>query len=783
MNSIIIITTVMVLYGMTHSVTALAQTTTKQEILPKPETKVKAIVGKTYHESTPGKLPMPPKAPNGAPNVVIVLLDDVGFAATNTFGGPIPTPALDQLSAEGIRYNRFHNAAVCGPSRSALLTGRNHHSVNEGLGLASAYEGYTAMIPKSAATVAEVLKQNGYNTSMFGKHHNTPDGEITMAGPFDRWPTGLGFEYFYGFNGGETDQFAPTLQENNVFLEMNYPEAMTLTQDLASRAISWIHMQKTLAPEKPFFLYFAPGATHAPHQVQKEWSDKFKGKFDQGWDKLREESYARQLQKGIIPQETKLTPRPKQIPSWESLSPERKKIASRLMEIYAGFLAQTDYEVGRLIESLKESGNFDNTIFFYIVGDNGASGEGGPFGVFNEMSILNGAPEDPSDILKNLDKLGGPEADNHIPVGFAWALNTPFQWTKQVPSHFGGSRSGMVVSWPKVITDKGGLRSQFYHLIDVMPTILEATGIKTPTIVNGVKQKPIEGVSMMASFKSAAAPENHKIQYFEMMSNRAIYSNGWIASVFHGRAPWDFSIAPSYDAEKWELYKIDEDFSQANDLASKYPKKLKELQDLFDAQAKKYNIYPLDDRGLSRSKPEDRAASQTAPRTIASYYAGAKGISEYNMPNTKNKSFSIAAEISLPKETANGVIVAAGGTPSGWSLYIENYQLVFVYNAYTTSIYTIKTDKLKPGEHTIRFEFLYDGGGIGKGGTASLIIDGHKAASGRIEKTVPFVFTANETFDTGLDLGSPVGAYQAPFKFNGTIKKITIDTSPEALKY
>ncbi len=769
-------------WGLLMSAQVLAATTPASDrmVLPQPEQHVQAKVGKTYKDSTPGSLPTSPRAPKGAPNVVVVLLDDVGFAATDTFGGPVPTSALDQLAKEGLRYNRFHNASVCGPSRAALLSGRNHHSVNEGLGLQSGYEGYTALHPKSAATIAEILKQNGYNTAMFGKHHNTPDGEITLAGPFDRWPTGLGFEYFYGFNGGETDQYRPTLYENIAPIEVNYPDGYTLTEDLADRAIAWMQTQKTLAPEKPFFVYWAPGATHAPHQVQKEWSDRFKGQFDQGWDVLREESFARQLKAGVIPPGTKLTPRPMQIPSWNSLSPERKKIASRLMEIYAGFLAQTDHEVGRLIEALKASGTFDNTLFFYLVGDNGASGEGGPYGLFNEMSILNGAAEDPAFITKNLDKLGGPDADNHIPVGFAWALNTPFQWTKQVPSHFGGTRSGMVVSWPARIRDQGGLRSQFHHLIDIMPTILEITGIPAPKSVNGVRQKPIDGVSMAYTFDSVTAPDRRKTQYFEMMSNRSIYHKGWMASVFHGRAPWDFNTAPRYEDEKWELYNIDKDFSQAEDLAAAYPKKLAELQQLFDAEARKYNVYPLDDRGLARSKPEDRQLSQTYPRPIVAYLPGTNRISEYNMPSTKNKSFSVNAELILPKESANGVIAAVGGVPAGWSFYFRDNRPTFVYNYYSFDVSTIQGPAIEPGAHTVRFEFAYDGGGAGKGGMGALLVDGQTVARARIEKTVPFVFTANETFDVGMDLGTPVDAYKAPFKFNGTIKKVILDTSENA---
>lgn len=752
-----------------------------RKVLPIPEPSIESTVGKTYKDSKPGKLPMPPVAPKGAPNVVVVLLDDVGFAATQTFGGPIPAPTLDRLAAEGLRYNRFHTAAVCGPSRAALLTGRNHHSVGIGLGLSTGYEGYTGVIPKSAATVAEVLRQNGYNTSMFGKHHNTPDGEITLAGPFDRWPTGLGFEYFYGFNAGETNQYKPTLYENTAPIEVEYPEGKVLTQDLADKAIAWIQTQKTLAPEKPFFVYFAPGATHAPHHAPKEWSDKFKGQFDQGWDVLREQSHALQLKAGVIPAGTKLTPRPKQIPAWDSLTPERKKIAARLMEVYAGYLAQADHEVGRLVDALKASGQWDDTLFLYIVGDNGASGEGGPNGLFNEMSIINGVTEDPAFITKNLDKLGGPEATNHIPVGFAWALNTPFQWTKQVPSHFGGTRNPMVVTWPKRIQERGGLRSQFHHLIDIMPTILDVSGIPVPTSVNGVRQKPLDGISMAYTFASASAPDQRKTQYFEMMSNRAIYQDGWMASVFHGRAPWDFNAAPRYEDEKWELYHLDQDFSQADDLAAKQPMKLAELQRVFDAEAKKFNIYPLDDRGIARARLEDRMASQTAPRAVVTYRPGAVRISEYNVPDTKNRSFSLDALVVVGNDGANGVITALGGVAAGWSLYFQDSKPTFAYNYFSSEIYTVQGPTIEPGAHTVRFEFAYDGGGAGKGGKGTLLVDGKPVAEGRVEKTVPGIFTADETFDLGMDLGTPVGAYRAPFKFNGTIRQVTLDTSPNAI--
>ena len=622
-----------------------------QDVLPRPEKPLPAQVGRTWQDSKPAKIEGI-KAPANAPNVVIVLLDDVGFGAAGGFGGPVPTPTLDRLAQQGLRYNAFHTTALCSPTRAALLTGRNHHSVGTGniTELATGFDGYTSVIPRSTATIAELLRQHGYNTSAWGKWHNTPPWETSMAGPFDRWPTGMGFEKFYGFIGGESHQYEPPLYDGTTAVERPKKPGYTLNDDLADQAIAWIRLQKSIAPEKPFFVYFAPGATHAPHHVPKEWSDKFKGQFDQGWDKLREEIFERQKKLGVVPANAKLTPRPTQIPAWDSLTPERKKIASRLMEIYAGYLAQTDSEVGRLADAVKELGVLDNTLFIYIVGDNGASGEGTPYGVLNEMSVLNGVPEDPSVVLKHLDELGGPTSYNHYPVGFAWACDTPFQWTKQVASHFGGTRNAMVINWPKRIKDAGGLRSQFHHCIDIVPTILEAVGIPEPSMVNGVPQKPIEGVSMLYTFDDPKAPSRRRTQYFEMMANRALYDNGWIASCFHGRVPWEFSFSKrsSFDNEKWELYNLAEDFSQADNLADKYPDKLRALQDLFWAEAAKHNVLPLDDRG------GDRVDSANWPvpgqdRNKFTYYAGAVRIPEASAPVTKNRSFVITADVEIPQ--------------------------------------------------------------------------------------------------------------------------------------
>jgi arylsulfatase len=745
-------------------------------VLPRPDPKIHTQVGRTYHDSRQGQIPGPPKAPAGAPNIVVVLLDDVGFGATGTFGGPVPTPAFDRLAKQGLRYSAFHTTSLCSPTRAALLTGRNHHSVGTGVitEMATGFEGYTSIIPRSAATIAEVLRQNGYNTSAWGKWHNTPVWETSIAGPFDRWPTGQGFEYFYGFNGGETNQYEPALFENTAPVEVHYHDGRTLNDDLADRAIAWMRRQKSVAPDKPFFVYWAPGATHAPHQVPKKWSDKFKGRFDQGWDKLREEIFERQKKVGVIPARTKLTPRPQQIPSWVSLSPRRKQIAARLMEVYAGFLAQTDYEVGRLVDAIRQTGQWDNTLFIYIAGDNGASGEGGPFGVLNEMSTLNGVLEDPAIVLKHLDDLGGPRSFNNYPVGFAWACDTPFQWIKQIASHFGGTRNAMVITWPQRIKDGGGIRPQFHHCIDIAPTLLEAAGLRAPVMVNGVTQLPIEGVSMVYTFADAKAPSRRRTQYFEMFANRALYHDGWMASVFHGRVPWQFKVR-SFATEKWELYHVAEDFSQANDLASQKPAKLRELQDLFWVEAGKYHVLPLDDRSLNRI---DRAVRPQVggKRTRYVYYPGAVRIPDSVAPDVKNRSFSITADLVVPKGGGDGVLVAMGGLPAGWSLYVKGGKPAFTYNYFIGATPTVVgKEKLPAGPVTFRYEFQYDGGGIGKGGTSHLFVNGRRVAKGRIARTVPFVFSLDETFDVGRDTGSAVADYQAPFPFTGTIKKVVVE--------
>jgi arylsulfatase len=756
-------------------------------ILPPPEAPFDGIIGRTYKDSKMSKIPVV-KAPAGAPNVLLILIDDCGFGQWNTFGGQIPTPNLDKLAKNGLRYTRYHTTALCSPTRAALLTGRNHHSAATGCitELGSSFPGYTGQVPRSCAMVSEIVRQNGYSTAFFGKNHNIADWETSISGPFDRWPNMQGFDHFYGFVGGEANQWQPALYDGATPVEMEVPRGRednyTLNEHLANKAIDYLRRQKSVTPDRPFFVYYAPGATHAPHHVPKEWMEKFKGKFDQGWDKYREETYQRQLELGAIPKETKLTPRPKEIPAWDALNADQKKVATRLMEAFAGYTAQTDHEVGRLIQAIEDMGQLDNTLIFWEIGDNGASMEGTLNGVFNEMSSLNGLPEDTAFAVKHIDEIGGPSAYNHYPVGWAWAMNTPFQWGKQIASHLGGVRNPLVVSWPKRIKDVGGMRTQFHHCIDIVPTILEATGIPEPTSVNGVTQKPIEGVSMVYTFGDAKAKGNRKTQYFEMFGNRAVYDNGWIATCRHGRLPWENAGSYDFDKDEWQLYNLDDDFSEANDLAAKNPQKLKELQDLFWIEATKYNVLPLDDRFIERADPAMRP-SLIEGRTKFTYFPGVRRVPESSSPNVKNKSHTITVDVEIPKEGGDGVLVAAGGNVGGYALFVKDGIPTYEYNYFTVERFKIAgKDRLTPGKHTVRFEFKYDGGGVGKGGTGTIIVDGKEAAKGRIEKTILGRFSADETFDTGEDTGSPVSdLYKSPFRFAGTITKVVIDLAPEKL--
>ncbi|BAY99750.1 sulfatase [Tolypothrix tenuis PCC 7101] len=752
---------------------ALAATS---EVLPVPLPEFKGKIGLTYKESQPD-FPQPIAAPANAPNVLLVILDDVGFGQASTFGGPVDTPNLTRLAEKGLRYNQFHTTALCSPTRAALLTGRNHHSVNTGVveELATGYPGYTTVLPKSAATVAEILRQNGYNTAAFGKWHNTPDFETSAAGPFDRWPTGLGFEYYYGFLGGDTNQWSPALVENTKRIDKPNKPDYHLTPDLVDHAIAWIRNQQSIAPEKPFFAYLATGATHAPHHAPKEWIDKYKGKFDQGWDKLREETFARQKQQGVIPANAQLTPRPQELPAWDSLSAEQQKLYAHMAEVFAGFLGHTDYEVGRLINAVDQLGELDNTLVIYVVGDNGASAEGGLTGSVNELQVFNGVPENLQQLLAAYDDLGSPKTFNHFPAAWAWAVNTPFQWTKQIASHFGGTRNPLVISWGANIKDQGSIRSQFHHVIDITPTILEVAGITAPKQVNGVKQQPIEGTSLAYTFNNPNADSHRETQYFEMLGNRAIYDEGWVAAARHGRLPWERTVKGSFDTDEWELYNIAEDFSEANNLAKKNPEKLEKLQKLFLKEAKKHNVLPLDDRIAERFDVKIRP-SLTRGRTTFTYYPGTVGIPEGSAPNLKNRSFTITANVEIPEKGAEGVILTQGGRFAGWSFFLEDGKPTYIYNYANTARYTIQSpEKLPSGKSTIRFNFDYDGG-VGAGGIGKLFINEQQVAEGRVDKTIAYRLALDETFDVGRDTGTPVvDTYQVPFNFTGNLQQVSLE--------
>jgi arylsulfatase len=734
--------------------------------------------GLTHEDAMPYRIE-PTRPPAGAPNVVIALLDDVGFGAASTFGGLIDTPNLDKLAAEGLRYNCFHTTALCSPSRAALLTGRNHHAVGTGtiIELATGYDGYNSIIPKSAATIAEVLNGNGYSTAAYGKWHNTPLWETSADGPFDRWPTGLGFNEFYGFMAGETNQYYPSLYHGTTPIERpRRAKHYQLTTDLADHAIEWIGEQETLAPGKPYFIYFAPGATHAPHHVYRSWWEPYRGKFNQGWDKLRQQIFERQKKLGVIPADAKLTPRPAAIPAWASLSPARKQFAARLMEIYAGYLAYADHQIGRLIRVIKRSGEWKNTLFMYIVGDNGAAAAGGVFGHLNEMMSLNGLSHpSAAEALSQIEQLGTAKASNEYPVGFGWAMNTPFQWTKQFASHFGGTRNPMVITWPERIHDRGGLRSQFHHLIDIAPTIYEAARIPAPHVVDGVAQMPLAGISMAYTFDHPHAKSRRTTQYFEIMGRRGIYHDGWMASTYHSDVLWQPSPLPPFDKDRWELYHVEKDFTQSYDLARERPEKLQELKELFLIEAARNEVFPLDDRGAARLR-DGVPASILGERRSLTLREG-DIVPEDVIRATLNRSHVITARLAVPKPgDAEGVLVAAGGYPAGFSLYVKQGRPMFTYNYFGAKYTTVTGQgKLSAGQAIVRYEFAYDGGGRGKGGVARLFVNDRLVDEERLTATVPAAFTASETFDTGLDSGTPAGLYESPFFFNGDLETVTID--------
>jgi arylsulfatase len=719
------------------------------------------------------------KAPAAAPNVLIVLIDDMGFGQSSAFGGPIRMPTVDRLANEGLRYNEFHTTALCSPTRAALLSGRNHHMNNFGsiAETATTFPGQTGKRPNSVASVAEMLRLNGYSTAHFGKNHETAAWEVSPSGPTDRWPTRQGFDKFYGFMGGETNQWAPLIYDGMSQVEPSKDPNYHFMTDMTDKAIDWMRSEKSLTPDKPFFLYFAPGATHAPHQVPKEWIAKYKGKFDQGWDKLREETLARQINLGVVPANTKLAPKPEAIKDWDKLSSDEKKLFARQMEVFAGFGEYTDTEIGRLIDAIKATGQLDNTLIFYIVGDNGASAEGGMNGLYNEMTYFNGVQETVQDVLKHYDELGGPNTYGHYAAGWAVAGDTPFTWTKQVASSYGGTRNGLVIHWPKGIAAKGEVRSQWHHVIDIVPTVLEAAGLPEPKSVNGTPQTAIEGVSMVYTFDNATAPSTHTTQYFEIFGNRAIYSDGWLAGTVH-RAAWETKPRRPLEQDIWELYDTRSDFSLANDLAARNPDKLKELQDLFLKEAIKYSVLPLDDRVMERTNPALVGRPDLmAGRTSLTVHEGMTGMSENVFINVKNRSHSITADLEIPKNGANGIILAQAGRFGGWSLYLKDGKPNYAYNWLGLQRYTISAKEALPaGKATLRFEFAYDGNGIGKGGVGTLVVNGKTVATGRIEQTQCCAFSADEGADVGADEGTPVTeAYKTPFRFTGKIDQVTIE--------
>jgi len=717
------------------------------------------------------------KAPQGAPNVLVVLIDDMGFGVSNPFGGPVTTPTMDKLAANGLRYNRFHTTALCSPTRVALLTGYNHHSNNMGcIGeAATTFPGNTSVRPQTITPMAEVLRQNGFNTAAFGKYHETPPWEISNSGPQDRWPTRSGFEKFYGFIGGETNQWAPLIYDGVTLVETPEDPNYHFTTDMTNQAISWVRYQKALSPDKPFFMYYAPGATHAPHHVAPEWIEKYKGKFDQGWDKMREITLERQKKLGIVPESTKLGPKPADIKDWETLSADEKKLFTRQMEVYAGFAEQTDYEVGRLISTIEKLGIMDNTVIIFIAGDNGASAEGQMNGMFSEMTYFSGVPETVPDMLKHYNEWGSESTYPHFAAGWAVAMNSPFSYTKQVASDFGGTRNGMIIHWPAGIKAKGEVRSQFGHVIDIAPTVFEITKLPAPKMVNGIQQDPIEGTSLAYSFNDAPAAEKHNVQYFEMFGNRGVYLDGWFARTIH-RPAWKLKPATTLAEDKWELYNTKEDFSLANDMAAQNAEQLKAMQALFMAEAERFHVLPIDDRLLERTNAEMMGRPTVmGQRNTITYGEGMKGMGVDIFIDLRSKAYTITTEVAVASN-ANGVIVCQGGRFGGLSLYIKNGKPAFSYNYLGMESTQIIADQpLKPGNYKLEYDFKYDGGGLGKGGVGTISVNGKKVVEKRIEKTQPGIFSVDDLADIGVDDGTHVADYGASSKFTGKIDYVTIE--------
>ena len=754
-------------------------------VLPVPEPTYPEVTELDARNATP-----PPrfevKAPAEAPNVLIVLIDDIGFGHSSAFGGPINMPTLDRLAQGGLRYNRFHTTALCSPTRTALLTGRNHHVNNAGaiMELATGFQGNTGVRPNSVAPLAETLRLNGYSTAAFGKYHETAPWEVSVSGPFDRWPTRSGFDKFYGFIGGETNQWAPAVYDGTVRVEPPHDPNYHFTTDMTNQAIAWVRFQQAMTPDKPFYMYFATGATHAPHHAPREYAERYRGKFDAGWDSLRVATLRRQVEAGVVPAGTQLSARPAEIAAWDTLSADRKRLFARQMEVFAGFAEHTDHEVGRLVESLEEMGELENTLVFYIVGDNGSSAEGGPDGSYNEILALNGIVSDVASQLRWIDEWGSPNTFPHFSIGWAHAGNTPFQWTKQVASHFGGTRNGMVIHWPARITEgRGGVRSQFHHVIDVAPTVLEAAGLPEPTSVNGTVQRPMDGVSMLYTVADANAAGRRTTQYFEMFGNRAIYHEGWVAATRHS-IPWLMGRNPPFSEDRWELYNVAEDFSQANDLAAANPAKLKELQDLFLREATRNNVLPLDDRRAERFDPAIAGRPDLlGPRTSLTLHEGMTGIAENAFINVKGRSFTVTAEVEVPRGGANGVILAQAGRFGGWSLYMKGGRVHQVHNYGGLERFTVSSPRpLPPGRHTIRYEFAHAGGPPGSGGTSRLSVDGVPSGEAPVARMMPFVYSADEGADVGLDGETPVTEEYAEGnnRFTGRILSVTVSTEPPA---
>lgn len=777
------------LAGVLLATTALSQSNAAagQSAMDRTHLPIKEPTPATYTELDARNATPPPrfvvKPPEGAPNVVIVLIDDIGFGGSSTFGGPIYTPTLNELAENGLRFNNFHTTSLCSPTRNALKTGRNHHTVNTGsiMETATAFPGNTGQNPNSVAPLAEMLRLNGYSTGAFGKWHETAAWETSVSGPFDRWPTHQGFDKFYGFIGGETDQWYPLIYDGVIKVDPPKMENYHFTVDMTNQAINWVKAQQSMTPEKPFFVYYATGAVHAPHHVPKEWADKYKGKFDKGWDQQRIETLARQIDLGVVPKGTQLPERPEDLKAWDALSVDEKRLFARQAEVFAGFLEQTDHEIGRFKQALDDIGEMENTLFIYIAGDNGTSAEGGFVGMYNEMTYFNGVTEKVEDLVPLIDKWGGPETFPHMAAGWAVAFDSPFKWTKQVASDFGGTRNGMVIHWPEGIKDKGGLRSQFSHVIDIAPTVLEAASLPEPRSVNGTEQTPIEGTSLLFAFNDADAPEQHTSQYFEMFGNRALYLDGWFARTIH-RAPWKVTDLPPLTSDVWELFDVKNDFSLVNDLADEQPQKLQDMQAEFMKEAQRFHVLPIDDRTIERTN----AALAGRPdvmgdRTSLTLYEGMQGMLENTFMNIKNRSSKITASLEIPANGAHGAILSQGGRFGGWSLYVKDNKPAYTYNFLGLERFTVaSTEELPAGPVTVTLDFDYDGGGAGKGGNATLYVNGESVAQGRVGRTQPNIFSADETADVGLDNQTPVAegiGIGAETRFTGKINEIVLEIS------